>query len=162
MKAILLAAIICLFSFSLSAQSKPVVGTKAPAFTLPDIQGRPTTLKSYAGKYVLLDFWGHWCNPCIRSFPALKALHLEYPRLALVGIAAEHAQDKALWIQAIRGNGVNWTQLCNLDGDEGQVMKDYSIMGFPTYVLLDRQGNILERTYDLAQIQLKLAALKDL
>lgn len=41
-------------------------------------------------------------------------------------------------------------------------MKDYNILGFPTYLLLDRQGNILERTYDLAQIRQRLAALKDL
>ena len=41
----------------------------APDFTLNDLSGKPLTLSSLRGKYVILDFWGSWCVWCIKGFP---------------------------------------------------------------------------------------------
>ena len=41
-----------------NVQNRPRVGKKLPAFSLLDATGKTITLTSFAGKYVLLDFWG--------------------------------------------------------------------------------------------------------
>src|SRR5687768_16243138 len=43
---------------------------------LPD--GTSFSLSDLRGKYVLLDFWGSWCNPCRRAHPELKKLYAEF------------------------------------------------------------------------------------
>jgi len=42
------------------ADARPSIGHPAPAITGTDIDGAPFALSDYAGKVVLLDFWGNW------------------------------------------------------------------------------------------------------
>ncbi|SMB99146.1 alkyl hydroperoxide reductase/ Thiol specific antioxidant/ Mal allergen [Hymenobacter roseosalivarius DSM 11622] len=140
-------------------KNQPIVGRPVPGFTMPDTAGVAVSLDRFKGQYVLLDFWGHWCGPCIRAMPHLKALQSQYAReLAVVGIGMEAADDKKLWMAAIRKHQANWTQLSELKGDKG-VIEQYNITGFPTYLLLDKQGIVLERGRDLGPIEEKLKAL---
>lgn len=140
-------------------RTQPIVGRAALPFTMPDTAGVAVSLDRFKGQYVLLDFWGHWCSPCIKAMPQLKNLQSLYPRqLAVVGIGMEAADDKQLWLAAIRKHHANWTQLSELKGDKG-VIEQYNIKGFPTYLLLDKQGIVVERGTDLGPIEERLKNL---
>lgn len=141
-------------------RNQPVVGKPAPTFTLADTAGRGVSLNTYRGKYVLLDFWGHWCSPCIKSFPKLKQLQQSYgDDLVIIGIAAEYAEDKSEWIRTIKKNDLSWIQLSELMSDKGEVNTRYNINAFPTYLLIDKEGTVLERTLTIDQIEQKLLTL---
>jgi peroxiredoxin len=56
--AVLLAAALALPS---SAAAQAVVGQPAPAFTLTDSNGKPESLGSFKGKYVVLEWWNYEC-----------------------------------------------------------------------------------------------------
>jgi thiol-disulfide isomerase/thioredoxin len=43
-----------------------------------DNTGRPMTLKDFAGKPLLVNFWATWCIPCREEMPALNALAAAY------------------------------------------------------------------------------------
>ncbi|AHJ95624.1 TlpA disulfide reductase family protein [Hymenobacter swuensis] len=138
----------------------PVVGKTAPHFTMPDTAGVATSLSSYQGRYILLDFWGHWCGPCLKAMPAVAALHQQYGKqVAFLGIAAESARDRMPWLRAIRKHQPAWPQLSELAGDESPVLTTYNITAFPTYLLLNPEGVVMARTSDLTELTQALASL---
>lgn len=47
----------------------------AAPIDLPDSNGQPFSLSDYEGKYVLVNFWAHWCGPCVKEFPAMQTLY---------------------------------------------------------------------------------------
>lgn len=74
--------IICLALFSVNsfASDKPLMSEMtgnrtAPPIALPDSNGQPFDMKEYEGKYILVNFWAHWCGPCVKEFPAMQALY---------------------------------------------------------------------------------------
>lgn len=60
-----------------------------PAFSMPDLKGRPIALDSFKGKTVILNLWASWCAPCVKEFPSLKVLAQTYPE-DLVIFAVSH------------------------------------------------------------------------
>ena len=62
-------------------------GIEAPDFTLNDLNGKPLTLSSLRGKYVILDFWGSWCGWCIKGIPQMKEYYQKYAgKFEILGI----------------------------------------------------------------------------
>ena len=147
----------------LALRNQPTVGRAAPDFSVADTAGIKHSLAAYRGQYVLLDFWGHWCVPCLQAMPKVKAVHAQYAaKLTVIGIAMEDARDAAVWKQAIRKHGIPGVQLSELQQANGRVISGYNVTAFPTYMLLDRQGVLLVRTNTFADITQKLATLADL
>lgn len=127
-------------------------GTPAPDFTRTDINGKAIHLSDFRGKYVLVDFWGSWCHPCRISHPHLKALYARYKDkgLEIVGVDQELQGDMEAmtkkWKNAVAEDSLTWVQVLNADGiKDFDIVKKFEVEAFPTKVLLDRQGNIVDR-----------------
>lgn len=45
---------------------------------LTDINGNKVNLKSYQGKWVVVNYWATWCPPCIVEMPELQSFHDEH------------------------------------------------------------------------------------
>jgi thiol-disulfide isomerase/thioredoxin len=119
-------------------------------FTLPDVDGNPVRFRDLDADLVLLDFWGTWCAPCVRSVPHLIALQEQYgDRLRIVGIAYEQgeARERAAAVAATaRRLGINYTLLLGgTDGKPCPVQSQLHVQVYPTMILLDRQGHLLWR-----------------
>lgn len=61
------------------------------AATFPNQNGQQTSLKPYAGKVVVLNFWATWCEPCREEMPELSALHDEHvnQNAVVLGVAID-------------------------------------------------------------------------
>lgn len=68
----------------------PIVGAAAPDFTLQTFSGEEVSLSDQRGKVVILNFWGSWCEPCIREMPAFQAFWESSPDdVVLIGVGAK-------------------------------------------------------------------------
>lgn len=117
-------------------------GEPAITFTLADRNGYTFTMEDYKGKYVLLDFWAGWCQPCLEEFPIMREIYNDYTRdeLEIVGISTE--VDSLVWLYDIDRFENPWPQLYGGDGFEQETFKAYKGGGIPFYILVDPDGNI--------------------
>ena len=117
-------------------------------FRLPDLEGQPVRFRDLDADYVLLDFWGTWCNPCLDSIPHLIELQKQYGpgRLKVVGIACEKVsgEQRRSRVDAFaRKLGMNYTVLLSTMDGTDPVQKAMSVRYYPTMVLLGRDGQVL-------------------
>jgi peroxiredoxin len=114
----------------------------APEFSVRTSAGDTLTLSSLKGKYVVLDFWATWCQPCVFSVGELKALTRKYSgdKLVLVSISAD--MDEARWHTFVTEKDMDWAQYW--DGDH-ELRRKFGVREFPTYILIDPEGIIRER-----------------
>jgi thiol-disulfide isomerase/thioredoxin len=67
---------------------------RLPAFTLLDRSGKPTSIETWRGKSLILNFWATWCAPCRREVPLLAELSASTgPEFAVIGVAVDHRAD---------------------------------------------------------------------
>ena len=111
----------------------------APPITLRFDDGSTTTLASYKGQVVLVDFWASWCVPCKTSFPVLDALYKQHRDRGLVVIAV-NVDERPSDAQAFLA-GRPHTMPIALDR-KGDAAKAFEVQGMPTSFLIDRGGHI--------------------
>ncbi|MCM1369338.1 MAG: TlpA family protein disulfide reductase [Candidatus Amulumruptor caecigallinarius] len=117
----------------------------APNFTFPDITGKEISLSDFRGKWVIIDFWGSWCPWCIKGFPKLKEAYAKYkPQLEIVGVACSDPRDA--WENALKKYELPWVNLYNSEQGGGKVIEEYAVEGFPTKVIVNPQGKIVNIT----------------
>ena len=116
-----------------------------PNATFQQLNGSPMSLSELKGTVVLLNFWGTWCAPCLQEIPGLIRLSHQFKTkgLEVVGIALDsgHPHDIRAFMTE---HGMDYSILM---GDMALVKKQFHVMGFPTSLLIDRQGKIRQRYF---------------
>ena len=116
-------------------------GTEAPDFTLNDLSGKPLTLSSLRGKYVILDFWGSWCVWCIKGIPQMKEYYQKYAgKFEILGIDCNDSEEK--WKAAVEKYELPWLHVYNTR--DSKVLQQYDIEGFPTKIIVGPDGKIVK------------------
>ena len=134
-------------------------GAQAPDFTLLDLKGRPVKLSDYSNRHVVIDFWGTWCQWCVKGIPQMKAAYARHKgKVVFLSIAC---RDKAERVQAfVEREHIGWINVMNDDfGNDIALM--YGVSGFPTKILLEPGlkvknrylGEVPEFYQDLDQIK---------
>lgn len=119
------------------------VDTSTSDFTLFDTEGNPFSLSSLRGKWVVLDFWATWCGPCLASMPHLKEYYQKYAgKFEVVGIVSQ--SEEATWVKMVKEMELPWINVINPQNStkEKDLTNVYGIEGFPTYIILDKEGKI--------------------
>jgi thiol-disulfide isomerase/thioredoxin len=123
-----------------------------PELTLKDLDGKDVSLSEYKGKVVLINFWATWCEPCRVEIPWLIEMQKKYgPRgFVLLGIALDEEGKSAVApFVAKERFDVNGQKLPMsyqiLIGNDDAADKFGGLFGYPTSVLISRDGKQIKR-----------------
>lgn len=136
-------------------------GNLAEDFTLLQRDSTKFTLSSTRGKYVMIDFWASWCKPCREAIPHWKEVYAKYKDKGFEIVAVTNDNRWNDWIKAMDVEQMPWIQTIDEfpKNMPGRVISKYKHGTIPLYVLLDKEGKILVKTGDKAEIDQKLAEI---
>lgn len=122
------------------------VGERAPGLRLERLDdGSSVSLADLRGQVVLLEFWRTWCAPCLAAVPHLNELHALYggEGLAVLGVTNEDESKVRLTAERV---GMAYPVVLT----PGDAADDaYGIQGFPTTVIVDREGVLAWRGHPM-------------
>ena len=116
--------------------------TPAPAFTLPDLNGRPVSSKDFGGKVAVLSFGATWCDICTSELKSLENLQARFPSDVVVYFVALDALGEKDVKPFMEKNGF---RLPTLIDPRMAVAREHGIRWIPVTVVVDRQGVMVGR-----------------
>lgn len=122
-------------------------GFVAPQFRTRDMNGMPVRKSNFAGKYLLLDFWGTWSVESLEGRTFLLELKKEFPELNIVSVAFELEEKSIMKMpELIRKYEMNWVHLYELMQQPGEFLSYiFNVAKYPTAILIDPDGVIIFR-----------------
>ena len=133
-----------------------LAGKETPAWHVTDARGLPKEVQpsDFRGKWLLIEFWGYWCGPCVgRSLPHwmdfADAHAADRDTFAIVTIHDPETADfetldeklEPIVRRSWRGRSLPFPILLDATGE---TVKDYGVAHWPTVVLVDPEGRVVD------------------
>lgn len=147
------------FEYRLDLAKKLAIGNLAIDFSQNDAAGKPVSLTSFKGKYVLVDFWASWCGPCRVENPNVVKAYHKYKGKGFTVLGVSFDENKEKWLQAVEQDQLAWTQVSDLKGWGNAIGQLYGIRAIPQNILLDPQGKIIAKNLRAEALDDKLEEL---
>lgn len=114
-----------------------------PPISVPTLTGGDISLRSLAGRVVLVNFWATWCPPCLDEFPDLVHLQRQYGERGLTVVTINNGESAAKIRRFLQQVDVSESEIqVGLD-NAGMVSKKWQVRVLPTTFLIDRRGKPL-------------------
>ncbi len=130
-----------------------------PEVTFQTLDGRSVSLGSFKGKVVLVNFWATWCEPCKAEIPDLIGFQNKYADkgFTILGVAMDDEGKKVVepFVQTQKFDVDGQKLTMNypiMIGNDDIANKFGGIIGFPTSVLISRDGKIIKRYIGLVNM----------
>jgi cytochrome c biogenesis protein CcmG/thiol:disulfide interchange protein DsbE len=126
--------------------------TASADFTLKDLEDHDVSLSQFKGKVVLVNFWATWCGPCKIEIPWLVELQDKYAArgFTVLGVAMDEEGKSAVapFVRKERFKVDGTAQSMNYPivlGNDATADKFGGLIGFPTSVLISKDGRVVKR-----------------
>jgi thiol-disulfide isomerase/thioredoxin len=123
--------------------------TPAPEISFVDLAGDTVSLAEFAGKFVLVNLWATWCEPCLREMPSLDRMqrHLG-DKITVVAISEDRGSSKTVEPFIDKLGLKSFKTYLDPKSGAGRAFK---VEGLPSSFLIDREGRVLGRVEGAAE-----------
>ncbi|WKK81450.2 TlpA family protein disulfide reductase [Marivirga arenosa] len=128
-------------------------------FTGFDKEGNSISTKDFRGQYLLIDIAASWCGPCWKAFPYLIEVKEEFSEVQFITLNEDSAIDRWTSLAEKNNLSINWPVIWTIEGDKKELLLQYKIQSYPTYLLVDPKGIIVER-WEISSQEVLKAKLK--
>jgi cytochrome c-type biogenesis protein len=134
---VLLIVIILLFSILAIYFTDTGEVTKAPEFTLTDIDGNTFNLTDYKGQVVILDMMSIPCTGCKEVEEDLQEIYPEYKdEVVFISIDILREDTNEMLREYRDKKDIDWT----VARDTDDIILKYNVDGIPKVVIIDKEG----------------------
>ena len=142
---------------TMNMEIQPKKLSRLPSFAFQDLSGHVVSSDQFSGKVLLVDVWATWCPPCKQEMPWFQELYEQYrdQGLEVIGISIDpNPADARRFVQEL---GITYTML-----HHPEVMQEWGLLGLPTTLVVDREGNIRRKIVGFDYKETFEAALREL
>ena len=101
------------------------------------------------GRVVLLNFWATWCLPCVREMPSLYRLQAKFEKSVFEVVLISQDRDPGLIEPFYERLGLD--NMAIYHDPRSRLARELAIIGMPTTLLIDREGNEIGRVVGAAE-----------
>lgn len=131
------------------ALNDPAVGLPAPAVTGLSFNGDTVSVSPGDGTPKVLILLAHWCGICQREVPSLVQWSEsggDLDGVEVIAVATAIDRTRGNWPPGAWLQGERWPFPTIVDDDTSAAGAAYGVTGFPHFVAIDADGNVVART----------------
>lgn len=119
-------------------------------FRFVDLNKKIIKLNLKGANFYILDLWFLACPPCIKDHKIINSnlVKLKNKKVELVSISIDENQIE--WKKYLKKNSYNWQNF--VESVEHKFTNHLSIPSYPTYLIIDKDGNILKTFNSFADV----------
>ena len=118
----------------------PLVGEKAPDFTLKNLKGDKVSLsQARNGEPSIVFFWATWCPHCRQQLKELNKQQEAIAKQGLKIILVDVGENASLVSKHLSKNNIAMDVLLD---EDSEVSANYGLIGVPTFFFIDKEGTV--------------------
>jgi peroxiredoxin len=131
-------SLIVSFAFVQTASAAKLIN-----FSSKDLQGNLHTVEQYRGKWIVVNYWGIFCGPCLREMPELSIFHNQHKEhdAVVLGINQEDLPAKVMARFADKMN-ISFP-LLNVPFEQATPFGKVTVL--PTTFIINPQGELVAK-----------------
>jgi len=152
---VLASALICFAASAAPASSQmfmfenPLVGEKAPDFTLKNLAGKDVNYQTLVkGKNSIIFFWATWCPHCREAMKEFNGRKEEFKSRNVEMVLVDVDEDPQKVASHVKRHNIAFDVLFDRDS---AVSEEYGVIGFPTFVFVDKKGIVKDVQHELPE-----------
>lgn len=128
------------------------IGTIVPNIIIPDSIGAQIDLSKINSEKTLIIFYASWCPHCKTLLPQIYDVYKSQKDKKFEVLAISIDTSRIDWLNFVNANKLNWLNVSDLKGWEGQAVLDYYIYATPTMFLVDRKRKLIAKPSSIEEL----------
>ena len=119
-----------------------LLGKQAPQIEVADIEGNTMQVNTHFtdARYLLVDFWASWCEPCRVEMNNLKQIYEKYAPKGLKMISITTEKDLNEWKKALTEEQMPWSNYRDINR---KMLNAYHVRYIPSIFIINNEGVVL-------------------